>query len=243
MVNWFLYFFSHGINKQTAACKALKHFALAYLVAPGNQISMNITSKHLGLLRDPNVAVRRGSAMALGVFPYELLANSWRDVIMQLCTASAIEVSLLWYLLLAIFVQVLALVDQPSITLYWLLIFWKNKILLMFTKMVQNSIYRSKGLYLSIMNMAWNWSCLLCIDTPTYANVCTKTTTRLPSLKNTIILWFNPFKDLSISLLPYGPKNRKRNHLNEMLHLLALLIATIAPIDASPFLPSPICYP
>ncbi|KAK4803453.1 hypothetical protein SAY86_003270 [Trapa natans] len=77
---------------QTSACKALKCFALAYLVASGNQISMNIiTSKHLGLLRDPNVAVRRGSAMALGVLPYELLANSWRDVLMQLCTASAIE--------------------------------------------------------------------------------------------------------------------------------------------------------
>ncbi|XP_031392563.1 tubulin-folding cofactor D [Punica granatum] len=75
---------------QTAACKALRHFSLVYLVAPGNH-STDFTSKNLGLLRDPNVAVRRGSAMALGVLPYELLANRWRDVIMQLCTACAIE--------------------------------------------------------------------------------------------------------------------------------------------------------
>ncbi|XVE63278.1 hypothetical protein DITRI_Ditri07aG0007200 [Diplodiscus trichospermus] len=76
---------------QIAAVKALKHFVQAYLVATDNKGTIGITSKYLLLLKDSNVAVRRGSAMALGVLPYELLANQWRDVIMKLCSSCAIE--------------------------------------------------------------------------------------------------------------------------------------------------------
>ncbi|XVF18437.1 hypothetical protein REPUB_Repub11eG0021500 [Reevesia pubescens] len=76
---------------QTAAVKALKHFVQAYLVATDNKGAVGITMKYLQLLSDPNVAVRRGSAMALGVLPYELLANQWRDVILKLCSSCAIE--------------------------------------------------------------------------------------------------------------------------------------------------------
>ncbi|TYJ39333.1 hypothetical protein E1A91_A04G062300v1 [Gossypium mustelinum] len=78
---------------QTAAVKALKHFVQAYLVATDNKgaVSNNITLKYLQLLNDSNVAVRRGSAMALGVLPYEMLANQWKDVILKLCSSCAIE--------------------------------------------------------------------------------------------------------------------------------------------------------
>lgn len=47
------------------------------------------------MMTDPNVAIRRGSALALGVLPYEILANRWRDVVLKLCRACAIEVHLL----------------------------------------------------------------------------------------------------------------------------------------------------
>ncbi|KAH1063695.1 hypothetical protein J1N35_028682 [Gossypium stocksii] len=78
---------------QTAAVKALKHFVQAYLVATDNKgaVSNNITLKYLQLLNDSNVAVRRGSAMALGVLPHEMLANQWKDVILKLCSSCAIE--------------------------------------------------------------------------------------------------------------------------------------------------------
>lgn len=75
--------------------KALKHFLQAYLVATDSKGSIGVTSKYLQLLGDSNVAVRRGSAMALGVLPYELLANQWRDVLLKLCRSCAIEVHLL----------------------------------------------------------------------------------------------------------------------------------------------------
>ncbi|GKV12903.1 hypothetical protein SLEP1_g23988 [Rubroshorea leprosula] len=75
---------------QVAAVKAVKNFVQAYLNA-ANASSSSITSKYLELLSDPNVAVRRGSAMALGVLPYEFLANQWRDVVLKLCSACAIE--------------------------------------------------------------------------------------------------------------------------------------------------------
>ncbi|XP_022717392.1 tubulin-folding cofactor D isoform X2 [Durio zibethinus] len=76
---------------QTAAVKALKHFVQAYLVATDNKGAIDITMKYLQLLDDSNVAVRRGSAMALGVLPYKLLVNHWRDVILKLCSSCAIE--------------------------------------------------------------------------------------------------------------------------------------------------------
>lgn len=49
--------------------------------------------------------------MALGVLPHELLANSWKDVIMQLSTACAIEVSLPMTFVAGMFVDVLVLAN------------------------------------------------------------------------------------------------------------------------------------
>lgn len=63
-----------------------------YLVATDSGVAGGITSKYLEQLTDPNVAARRGSALALGVLPYEPLANRWRDVLLRLCSSCAIEV-------------------------------------------------------------------------------------------------------------------------------------------------------
>ncbi|KAL6538962.1 hypothetical protein OROMI_025288 [Orobanche minor] len=70
-----------------AAVKALKHFVRAYLV------NADITSKFLEDLTDPNVAVRRGSALAIGVLPGKFLATRWKDVLLKLCSSCAIEVN------------------------------------------------------------------------------------------------------------------------------------------------------
>ncbi|KAL6573688.1 hypothetical protein OROHE_002147 [Orobanche hederae] len=72
---------------QGAAVKALKHFVRAYLV------NADITSKFLEDLTDPNVAVRRGSALAIGVLPGKFLATRWKDVLLKLCSSCAIEVN------------------------------------------------------------------------------------------------------------------------------------------------------
>ncbi|KAJ6328432.1 hypothetical protein OIU77_010179 [Salix suchowensis] len=76
---------------QNVAVKALEHFVRAYLVTKNNEGAGSITSKYLEQLTDQNVAVRRGSAMALGVLPYELLANRWRDVLLKLSSSCMIE--------------------------------------------------------------------------------------------------------------------------------------------------------
>ncbi|KAJ6675528.1 BETA-TUBULIN COFACTOR D [Salix viminalis] len=76
---------------QNVAVKALEHFVRAYLVTKNNDDAGGITSKYLEQLTDQNVAVRRGSAMALGVLPYELLANRWRDVLLKLSSSCIIE--------------------------------------------------------------------------------------------------------------------------------------------------------
>ncbi|XP_062091606.1 tubulin-folding cofactor D [Humulus lupulus] len=76
---------------QDAAVKALKEFVLAYLVAHDIGGPSDIISKYLLLLADQNVAVRRGSALAIGVLPYELLARKWKDVLKKLCSCCAIE--------------------------------------------------------------------------------------------------------------------------------------------------------
>lgn len=75
---------------QVAAVKALKSFVKAYLIS-ANEGPSGVTSKYADLLTDSNVAVRRGIAMALGVLPYEFLVYQWRDVILKLCRACAIE--------------------------------------------------------------------------------------------------------------------------------------------------------
>ncbi|KAF9668815.1 hypothetical protein SADUNF_Sadunf14G0042500 [Salix dunnii] len=76
---------------QNVAVKALEHFVQAYLVTKNNEGAGSITSKYLEQLTDQNVAVRRGSAMALGVLPYQLLANRWRDVLLKLSSSCMIE--------------------------------------------------------------------------------------------------------------------------------------------------------
>ncbi|XP_058084985.1 tubulin-folding cofactor D [Magnolia sinica] len=75
---------------QVSAVEAIKHFVPAYLAHMGDGTANNIT-KYLELLGDPNVAARRGSALAIGVFPFEFLATRWRDVITKLCSSCMIE--------------------------------------------------------------------------------------------------------------------------------------------------------
>ncbi|KAJ8632216.1 hypothetical protein MRB53_025552 [Persea americana] len=76
---------------QGSAGEALKHFVTAYLAATAAKTPNDVMSKYLGLLGDPNVAARRGSALALGILPIELLSTRWRDVIRKLCSSCMIE--------------------------------------------------------------------------------------------------------------------------------------------------------
>ncbi|KAL2324032.1 hypothetical protein Fmac_023090 [Flemingia macrophylla] len=76
---------------QNAAVKGLKHFIRAYLHVSDKKGKSDVTEKYLSMLTDPNVAVRRGSALAIGVLPYELLASQWRNVILKLCGCCTIE--------------------------------------------------------------------------------------------------------------------------------------------------------
>lgn len=77
--------------KQNAAVRALKHFTVAYF---GDGSPSDATTMYLDQLSNQNVAVRRGSALGLGVLPYQFLATKWKDVLIKLCGACAIEVSL-----------------------------------------------------------------------------------------------------------------------------------------------------
>lgn len=52
----------------------------------------DIMSRYLEQLTDPNVAARRGSALALGVLPLEFLSKGWKSVITKLCGSCKIEV-------------------------------------------------------------------------------------------------------------------------------------------------------
>lgn len=76
---------------QNAAVQALKYFVPAYLVKGDNENLNNMTSKYLEQLTDPNAAARRGSALAIGVLPYEFLAKRWRVILLKLCNSCAIE--------------------------------------------------------------------------------------------------------------------------------------------------------
>ncbi|KAL7238660.1 hypothetical protein ACSBR2_004702 [Camellia fascicularis] len=76
---------------QNAAVEALKHFVPAYLVGADDKSVSDIMSKYLEQLTNPNVAARRGSAFAIGVLPFELLAKRWKIVILKLCSACAVE--------------------------------------------------------------------------------------------------------------------------------------------------------
>ncbi|CBI38891.3 unnamed protein product, partial [Vitis vinifera] len=76
---------------QNAAVQALKYFVPAYLIKGDNENLNNMTSKYLEQLTDPNAAARRGSALAIGVLPYEFLAKRWRVILLKLCNSCAIE--------------------------------------------------------------------------------------------------------------------------------------------------------
>ncbi|KAL9234376.1 hypothetical protein vseg_009256 [Gypsophila vaccaria] len=76
---------------QMAAVDALKQFVPTYLQSMDVKTACDITAKYGEQLSDPNVAIRRGSALALGVLPYELLAKRWKDVILKLSKACEVE--------------------------------------------------------------------------------------------------------------------------------------------------------
>ncbi|KAL3516980.1 hypothetical protein ACH5RR_023882 [Cinchona calisaya] len=76
---------------QHAAVEALKRFICAYLVGMGNKSIYDILPKYLEQLGDANVAARRGSALALGVLPFDFLANQWKVVLLKLCSSCEIE--------------------------------------------------------------------------------------------------------------------------------------------------------
>lgn len=76
---------------QCAAVDALKHFIPTYLVSAGEKIGNDIISKYVMLLDDPNVAARRGGALALGILPYEFLLIKWMPVMSKLCSSCTIE--------------------------------------------------------------------------------------------------------------------------------------------------------
>ncbi|KAL6565863.1 hypothetical protein OROHE_004918 [Orobanche hederae] len=76
---------------QNAAVEALKHYIPHYLVSSEDKGVNDIMSRHLNQLTDPNVAARRGSALALGVLPFEFLAKEWKPVLAKLCFSCRIE--------------------------------------------------------------------------------------------------------------------------------------------------------
>ncbi|KAG6437798.1 hypothetical protein SASPL_102728 [Salvia splendens] len=78
-------------NIQNVAVEALKHYIPTYFVMMENKGVNDIMSRYLEQLSDPNVAARRGSALALGVLPLELLSRGWKSVITKLCRSCKIE--------------------------------------------------------------------------------------------------------------------------------------------------------
>ncbi|RCV42198.1 hypothetical protein SETIT_9G197000v2 [Setaria italica] len=76
---------------QCAAVDALKNFIPTYLVSSGEKIANDIISKYVALLDDPNLAARRGAALALGILPYKFLVLKWMPVMSKLCSSCTIE--------------------------------------------------------------------------------------------------------------------------------------------------------
>lgn len=70
----------------------MKHFVPTYLGYSGEKIVNDTISKYVTLLDDPNVAARRGAALALGILPYNFLALKWMPVMSKLCSSCTIEV-------------------------------------------------------------------------------------------------------------------------------------------------------
>lgn len=61
-------------------------------MATENKPLIDIPKKYLEQLTDPNVAARRGSALAVGILPFGFLAKGWKNVLSKLCRACEIEV-------------------------------------------------------------------------------------------------------------------------------------------------------
>lgn len=76
---------------QNVAVKGLEHFIRAYLLDLDDKGTSDLIAKYVNMLTDPNAAVRRGSALAIGVFPNELLTSQWRNVLLKLCGCCKIE--------------------------------------------------------------------------------------------------------------------------------------------------------
>lgn len=80
---------------QTAACAALEAFAHTYLPASDahatSEAVKHTTEKYLAQLQDPNVAVRRGAAAALGCLPPWLLTPLGVQVLSGLATATEVS--------------------------------------------------------------------------------------------------------------------------------------------------------
>lgn len=76
---------------QNAAVNALKYFVQAYLLDVDEKVMGDVISKYLNMLNDPNVAARRGSALAIGVLPFKFLSSRWRNVLLKLCGCCTIE--------------------------------------------------------------------------------------------------------------------------------------------------------
>lgn len=76
---------------QNAANQGFKHFVPTYFAKTDDKGTNDITLKYLEQLTDANVAVRRGSALAIGVLPFELLVTRWKMVLQKLCRSCAIE--------------------------------------------------------------------------------------------------------------------------------------------------------
>ena len=80
---------------QTAACSALAAFSNTYLPASDatatSEAVKRTSAKYLGLLIDPNVAVKRGAAAALGSLPPWLLEPLGIQVLEALAAATEVH--------------------------------------------------------------------------------------------------------------------------------------------------------
>ncbi len=77
---------------QAAAVRALHAYARAYCAAPGAAPRLAQLAQHYSArLRDPNVAIRRGAALALGALPAAVLLPELQQVVCALCGATAPE--------------------------------------------------------------------------------------------------------------------------------------------------------
>lgn len=79
---------------QAAACSALAAFSDAYLPASDAAATADAvkrtSEKYLGLLTDPNVAVKRGAAGALGSLPPWLLTPVGSEALTALAAATEV---------------------------------------------------------------------------------------------------------------------------------------------------------